>query len=87
MGRCEEGLPMMNAKSYLLLVVVLLTTACAQAEQVPKEKLSKPEEGVQKAVDTFVESRRNILKKAKGLEGKLKEIEEKRLKEIEAFGK
>ncbi len=44
-----------------------------------------PKNEVQGTVDTFIQSRVNVLKKARGLEKTLQEAEERRLKTLEGF--
>ncbi|HIE64602.1 MAG TPA: hypothetical protein EYG28_08500 [Nitrospiria bacterium] len=66
--------------------MLLLSTACSLEENnAPKMEQTPPKNEVQGTVDTFIQSRVNVLKKARGLEKTLQEAEERRLKTLEGF--
>ncbi len=73
---------MMKPLNLIVLIILLLTTACSEGVE---QKQSKSPNAIQEKVDSFIQPRIHALEKAKALEGKLQKLEEKRLDTIRKF--
>jgi len=76
---------MIKGRYVLGLGMLLLITACSSSDKAPKVEQTSPQNSSQGTVETFIQSRVNVLNKAKGLEKTLQDAEDRRLKTIQGF--
>lgn len=76
---------MIDAKYFLILAFTSLALACSNESNTVNMNAEKPPNIIQKGFDAVIQPQINALNKAKALEGKLKKIEEDRLKSIREF--
>ncbi len=76
---------MINAKYFLILACITASVACSSEGSTINMKEKKAPNIIQKTFDASIQPQINSLNKAKALEGKLKKIEEERLKTIGGF--
>lgn len=73
------------AKHFFLFCILSLATACTSGGEEATHVLKKSQDAVQEKADAFIQPRIHAIEKAKGLEDKLKKIEDKRRSDIEGF--
>ncbi len=77
---------MRSAHIFLVCIFILGVVACSSENNTVNMKEKKAPNVLQKSVDSMIQPQINSINKAKALEGKLKQIEEDRLKTVEGFG-
>jgi len=82
-SEASKGKNRMNGQFLVVVIFILLSTACSEENDVSKQ--SKSQNLAQEKANSVFQPQMNALKKAKALEGQLKKIEENRLKTIEGF--
>jgi len=76
---------MIDVKYLLILAFITVSVACSNEGSTVNMKEEKAPNIIQKTFDVTIQPQINSLNKAKALEGKLKKIEEERLKMMEGF--
>ncbi len=76
---------MIDVRYFLIFTFITVSVACSNQETTVNMKEEKSPNIIQKTFDVTIQPQINSLNKVKALEGKLKKIEEERLKTIEGF--